>query len=210
MACQESARQRDDRVTAHAHQPRSASFASPNGTGLDHRRPRAPTVLSPAGRAGPLGTPGAGDGLSGRPRLLRRNRSSPGLASFLCTDWPTVGDVPAANLGDHGRALGGSRETASRTRSDRVAWMSDERRYDESIRRRANRAQERLTATLEQSRIATARDKRTNQRRAARDSSEGLGRERRGSRSTERAGELGEDRQIGVRPNPIQAPDTER
>jgi hypothetical protein len=85
--------------------------------------------------------------------------------------------------------------------------MSDERRYDESIRRRANRAQERLTATLEQSRIATARDKRTNQRRAARDSSEGLGRERRGSRSTERAGELGEDRQIGVQPNPIQSTD---
>jgi hypothetical protein len=88
--------------------------------------------------------------------------------------------------------------------------MSDERRYHESIRRRANRAQERLTATLEQSRIATARDKRTNQRRAARDSSEGLERERRGSRSTERAGELGEDRRMGVRPNPIQAPDTER
>jgi hypothetical protein len=32
--------------------------------------------------------------------------------------------------------------------------MADERRYYESIRRKANRAQERLTATLEPSRIA--------------------------------------------------------
>jgi hypothetical protein len=31
-----------------------------------------------------------------------------------------------------------------------------------------------------------------------------------GSRSTERAGELGEDRQIGVQPNPIQPTDAER
>ena len=35
----------------------------------------------------------------------------------------------------------------------------------------------------------------------------GLRRERHGSRSTERAGELGEDRQIGVQPNPIQSTD---
>jgi uncharacterized protein involved in exopolysaccharide biosynthesis len=89
--------------------------------------------------------------------------------------------------------------------------MSDERRYYESIRRRANRARERLTATLKQSRNATARDKRSNQRRAARDSSETrLGRDRHGSRSTERARELGEDRQMGVGPNPVQASDAER
>src|SRR5215210_6168995 len=76
--------------------------------------------------------------------------------------------------------------------------MSDERRDYEGIRRRANRAQERLTATLEQSRIATARDKHTNQRRAMRDASEmRLGRERHGSRSTERACELGDERQVG-------------
>ena len=48
--------------------------------------------------------------------------------------------------------------------------MSDERSYYENIRRKANRAQERLTATLEQSRIATARDKRAKERRAARGS----------------------------------------
>jgi len=89
--------------------------------------------------------------------------------------------------------------------------MSDERRYYESIRRRAKRAQERLRATLEQSRLATARDKRTNKRCAARDSSETrLGRDRHGSRSSERAGELGEDRRMGVAPNPIQDPDAER
>ena len=34
--------------------------------------------------------------------------------------------------------------------------------------------------------------------------------ERYGSRSTERAGELGEDRQVGVKPNPIQTTDAER
>ena len=34
--------------------------------------------------------------------------------------------------------------------------MSDERSYYESIRRKANHAQERLKATLEQSRIASA------------------------------------------------------
>ena len=46
--------------------------------------------------------------------------------------------------------------------------MSDERRFYESVRRGAKCAQERLVATLEQSRIAAARDKRTNERRAAR------------------------------------------
>ena len=35
----------------------------------------------------------------------------------------------------------------------------------------------------------------------------GLRRERHGSRSTERAAELGEDRRIGVQPNPIQSTD---
>jgi hypothetical protein len=48
--------------------------------------------------------------------------------------------------------------------------MSDERRYYENIRRRAKRAQERLGAMLEQSRIATARDKRTDERRTQRES----------------------------------------
>ena len=38
----------------------------------------------------------------------------------------------------------------------------------------------------------------------------GLRRERYGSRSTERAGELGEDRQVGVKPNPVPATDPER
>jgi len=89
--------------------------------------------------------------------------------------------------------------------------MPDERRYYESIRRRTNRAQERLTATLKESRIATARDKRSNQRRAARDSSETrLGRDRHGSRPNERPGELGEDRRMDAGPNRIQAPDAER
>ena len=44
--------------------------------------------------------------------------------------------------------------------------MSDERRYYESIRRRANRVRERLTDTLAQSRIASARDKRAKERDA--------------------------------------------
>jgi hypothetical protein len=38
----------------------------------------------------------------------------------------------------------------------------------------------------------------------------GLRRERYGSRSAERAGELGEDRQVGMEPDAIQAPDAER
>jgi hypothetical protein len=37
-----------------------------------------------------------------------------------------------------------------------------------------------------------------------------LGREGYGSRSVERAGELGEDRQDGVQPNPVQSPDAQR
>lgn len=44
--------------------------------------------------------------------------------------------------------------------------MSDERRYYEGIRRKANRAQGRLAETLAQSRIATARDKRVKERAA--------------------------------------------
>jgi hypothetical protein len=73
--------------------------------------------------------------------------------------------------------------------------MSDERRYYESIRGRANRAQARLAATLEQSRIATARDKRTDQRRAVRDSIKTrLGGERDVTRFGKRARKLGQDR----------------
>jgi hypothetical protein len=88
--------------------------------------------------------------------------------------------------------------------------MSDERRYYESIRRRANRAQEHLEAMLEQSRIATARDKRTDQRRAGRDSIKTrLGGERNGTRFGKRARQLGEDREVGVQPDPIQPPDAE-
>ena len=37
--------------------------------------------------------------------------------------------------------------------------MLDERTYYESVRRKANRARERLAVTLQQSRIATASDK---------------------------------------------------
>lgn len=85
--------------------------------------------------------------------------------------------------------------------------MSDERRYYESIRRSANRAQERLTETLAQSRIATARDKRTNERRGVRDSFEA----RLGSkRDVTRFGKLGKDRELGMEPNPIQPTDPER
>jgi len=56
--------------------------------------------------------------------------------------------------------------------------MSDERRSHEKIRRNADRVRERLAATLAQSRIATARDKRTNERAGARDSGEPLGGDR--------------------------------
>jgi hypothetical protein len=48
--------------------------------------------------------------------------------------------------------------------SDRVAGMSDERGYYETIRRKATRARGRLAETLVQSRIATARDKRVKER----------------------------------------------
>ena len=89
--------------------------------------------------------------------------------------------------------------------------MSDERRYYESIRRRANRAQVRLTETLAQSRIATARDKRTNERRGTRNSFETrLGGKRDVARFGKRASQLGEDREIGVEPDPIQPADAER
>jgi hypothetical protein len=50
--------------------------------------------------------------------------------------------------------------------------MSDERTYYENIRRRADLAQERLAAMLEQARRATARDERVTERRAERDSSQ--------------------------------------
>jgi hypothetical protein len=89
--------------------------------------------------------------------------------------------------------------------------MSDERRYYESIRRRANRAQERLTETLAQSRIATARDKRTNERRGVRDSFETrLGSKRDVTRFGKRKSKLGKDREVGMEPNPIQPTDPER
>jgi hypothetical protein len=89
--------------------------------------------------------------------------------------------------------------------------MSDERRYYESIRRRANRAQERLTETLAQSRIATARDKRTNERRGVRDSFETrLGSKRDVTRFGKRASKLGKDREVGMEPNPIQPTDPGR
>ena len=94
---------------------------------------------------------------------------------------------------------------------DRVSRLSDERRYYESIRRRANRAQERLTETLAQSRLATARDKRTNERRGVRDSFETrLGSKRDVTRFGKRASQPGEDREIGVEPDPIQPADAER
>jgi hypothetical protein len=63
--------------------------------------------------------------------------------------------------------------------------MSDERRYYENIRRTTNRAQERLGVMLVKSRLASARDERTDERRAVRDSLRTrLRRERNGSRST--------------------------
>jgi hypothetical protein len=89
--------------------------------------------------------------------------------------------------------------------------MSDERTYYESIRRRANRAQERLAATLEQARSATTRDKRTGERRKVRNSPKTrLGGERNGTRFGKRTRQLGEDREVGVQPDPLKATDTER
>jgi len=80
--------------------------------------------------------------------------------------------------------------------------MSGERRYYQSMRRKADRARERLAATLEQSRVATARDERTDQRRAARDSVETpVGRDPNGTRYGNRARDLGEDCQVGVQPH---------
>jgi hypothetical protein len=89
--------------------------------------------------------------------------------------------------------------------------MSDERRYYESIRRRANRAQARLAATLEQARSATARDKRTGERGKVRNPTKTrLSGERNGTRFGKRARQLGEDREVGVQPDPLDAPDPER
>ena len=89
--------------------------------------------------------------------------------------------------------------------------MSDERRYYERIHRRANRARERLAETLEQARIAAARDKRTNERRATRNSSEPqLGSKRDSTRFGKSARKLGEDRQVSVQPDPLDTPDAER
>jgi hypothetical protein len=89
--------------------------------------------------------------------------------------------------------------------------MSDERRYYESIRRRANRAQERLAATLQQARSATARDKRTAEHRKVRNSTKTrLSGERNGTRFGKRARQLDEAREVGVQPDPIQPPDAER
>ena len=89
--------------------------------------------------------------------------------------------------------------------------MLDERRYYERIRHGANRARERLTDSLAQARLAAARDKRTNERRAARDSSEPLlGSERDRTRFGRRARELREGREVGVEPDSFDAPDAER
>ena len=89
--------------------------------------------------------------------------------------------------------------------------MSDERRYYERIRRRANRARERLTDTLEQARIAAARDKRTDERRAARDwSGPQRGSERDSTRFGKHARKFGEDRPVGVQPDALDSPDAER
>jgi hypothetical protein len=89
--------------------------------------------------------------------------------------------------------------------------VSEERRYYQSIRRKADRARERLAATLEQSRIGTARDERTDQRRAARDSVETRSRgDRNVTRFGKRARELREDRQVGVQPDLSQSADAER
>ena len=89
--------------------------------------------------------------------------------------------------------------------------MSDERRHYESIRRKANLARERLTDTLAQSRIATARDKRAKERGAVRGSFvTRLGGERNVTRFGKRTHQFGEDRQVGVHPDTIQSPDAER
>jgi hypothetical protein len=59
---------------------------------------------------------------------------------------------------------------------------------------------------LEQSRTATARDKRTDERHAVREPIKTrLGGERNRTRFGKRARELGEDREVGVQPNPIQS-----
>jgi hypothetical protein len=77
--------------------------------------------------------------------------------------------------------------------------MSGDRRDYQSVRRKADRARERLAATLEQSRVATARDERTDQRRAARDSVETrVGGDPDVTRSGDRARELGKDGQVGA------------
>ena len=89
--------------------------------------------------------------------------------------------------------------------------MSDERRYYARLRRRANRARERLTDTLEQARIAAARDTRTNERRAVRDWSESqLGSERDSTRFGNHARKLGQDRQVRMQPDPLDSQDAER
>jgi len=48
------------------------------------------------------------------------------------------------------------------------------------------------------------------ERRRGRERSERLRRERNSRRAAESAGELGEDRQVDVEPNPIQSTDAER
>jgi hypothetical protein len=86
--------------------------------------------------------------------------------------------------------------------------MSDERRHYESIRRNAERARERLAATLKQSRVATARDERTSDRRATADSSvTERGGKQNGTRFGKRRRRLGKDGE--VEPDTSQSPDTE-
>jgi hypothetical protein len=88
--------------------------------------------------------------------------------------------------------------------------MSDERRSHEKIRRNADRVRERLAATLAQSRIAIARDKRTNERAGVRDSVEPLGGERNATHSGKRTPKRREDGEVGDEPSRVQTTDADR
>jgi hypothetical protein len=87
------------------------------------------------------------------------------------------------HIGDEGSA-----------RADQVRFMRQIRAEAHLLHAVAQEADRQMAAI-----VATAQRKR-----------ERLGRERNGSRPRERTGELGEDRQVGVQPNPVEPPDAER
>jgi hypothetical protein len=86
--------------------------------------------------------------------------------------------------------------------SDDLSWL-----YEGAIARHAEAATV-LEASGKPELAARARDRALAVR--ARAEAARLRREGNGSRSAERAGELGEDRQVGVKPDPLDAPDSER